>query len=180
MKNSQVPPNKKDKKIPPKSAVIKKRLFFVMIGLVLIIPLASFGIYETGRHSGWWGDSDSVRALRREPMAAKDLLGMELVHSQETPRAEDNYKSYPYMRRWFEVPEGEDMEVAMEKVVDAAVKDGWEKQKFEFKDSEWYGKKTSQEEQNMNIYIKLQIPSDNDPYYNYRYKAPVIIVRISI
>ena len=153
MKNSQVPPNKKDKKIPPKSAVIKKRLIFVAIGLV-ILSLAAFGIYETGRHSGWWGDSDSVKILRSEPIATKEFADIETLLYETTPPQEDNYKAPPYVRRWL-ASEILNQEEVFRRVIEFAKKDGWARYSDQDANDHWSGYKTiNKEERRMTIGIK--------------------------
>lgn len=179
MKNSQASPNKKIKLPSPKSAAIKKRLIFVAV--LAIMALFAFKFYEFGRLNRWWGDSDEVRILRKESIAAKDLLGMKLIYFEETKPEHQTFKSEPpYLRRWFSVPDNEDIIDAKHNVINFALQEGWMERDFNHKINEWYGSKYSKNGQLLYLYIKAQHPDTDDyPYYGYIHDDPLIIVGLS-
>ncbi|MBS7346693.1 MAG: hypothetical protein KIG14_03205, partial [Candidatus Sacchiramonaceae bacterium] len=164
MKKSQVPPNKKYKRPSSKSAVIKKRLIFVGIGLILA-PFLVFWGYETGRHDGWWGDSDSVKMLKREPIASVDFPSIDNLYYETTPPQEENFKTPPpYVRRWL----GSDtlsQEETFREIIAFAEEDGWVKQEESFLNQYyWLGYKIDNKGRKMKLKI-TKIERNNEYYF---------------
>ena len=72
-------PNKE----PERRRQIIKRV--IIAGIVLV---AVFGVYELGRQYHYWGEPDTLRALKTEPITNKKLLGLELVRSEQKGQGE--------------------------------------------------------------------------------------------
>ena len=65
--------------------ITKKQIKRIIIVLVCFLMAATL-IYEFGRiDMGIWGESNSMKQLRADPLAKTDLLGMVLIQSDEEP-----------------------------------------------------------------------------------------------
>ncbi len=176
MKKPQVPPSKNTNPSPSKSAIIKKRLIFIGIGLILA-PFLVFWGYETGRHDGWWGDSDSVKMLKHEPIASVDFPSIDNLYYETTPPQEENFKTPPpYVHRWL----GSDtlsQEEIFRSIIAFAEEDGWLKQEESFLNQYyWLGYKIDNKDRKMKLKI-TKIERNNEYYFQTFNKD---IVHISI
>lgn len=176
MKKSQVPPNKKYKRPSSKSAVIKKRLIFVGIGLILA-PFLVFWGYETGRHDGWWGDSDSVKMLKREPIASVDFPSIDNLYYETTPPQEENFKTPPpYVRRWL----GSDtlsQEETFREIIAFAEEDGWVGYSNDDTYNHWSGYKIVNKDGRRMI-LGIKKLSSGEEHYNKIIDKPTVNMRL--
>lgn len=141
----------------PKRQTVKNALIFS------IIIIAILGIGELGRKAGYWGEPDALRLIKAEKIASKDLLGLELVESEQFG---DGIllqrKVNPSIRNAFN-PRNGDVDKTISEIVQYAESDGWTQDKFFQND--WVGNKYPRD--NIELVMSLDTYQGN------------IIVRIS-
>lgn len=112
--------------------------------VTIVIAVAIIGVviggYFVGQHYKLWGEPASLRIMKKEPMASKELLGLELVEALETGKYSFPSKLViPSIERMFATDaEAKEMK---QRAIDAAVADGWEHDADYFDKSVWLARK---------------------------------------
>lgn len=80
----------------------RRRLVVVVAVLAVGVVVAGFfGVRELGREWGFWGQSDSLQVLLDDPLASKNLLNLQLVHSRLPDRGPLTKSQRPKVEHWF-------------------------------------------------------------------------------
>lgn len=115
---------KTTKKTTTKSASRQKKIIKWLI-IAVAAAVAVFGVYEVGRHGGYWGEPDTLRMIKKEKLASKNLLGMELLSSEQDGEGHLVVKTVtPSVTREFKAANG-NVDETIESIVTYAEQDGW-------------------------------------------------------
>lgn len=137
-----------------------KRSLIVGAVVLIVLAFAAYGVYEFGRNDQWWGETDAVRTLKADPMAATDLLGLELAHAEQPEPAGFLRKSNPpIINRWFSL-KNKDSEEVQRQTIELAEKHGWVNDASSSTDEYWNG--TKRDYQGNIISINIQSEKSND------------------
>ncbi len=145
-KQSSKKPTKTTKNwFKPKRQTVKNALIFS------IIIIAILGIGELGRKAGYWGEPDALRLIKTEKIASKDLLGLELVESEQFG---DGIllqrKVPPLIQNWFRI-EDDEMEKITNEIAKYAESDGWV-QNTSYHNN-WVGRKRLKNDLELTLFI---------------------------
>ena len=157
--------------------ITKKQIKRIIIVLVCFLMAATL-IYEFGRiDMGIWGESNSMKQLRADPLAKKDLLGMVLIQSDEEPNQSFMDLQTPHVDHWF-LPKNKSLEEARAEVIKYAEENGWtESPTSDDSDGIWWGIKPVNTEYDIDLFIQIE-----DPYNKSHslYQFSVKSVRVSL
>lgn len=130
-----------------------RRKVILWLCALLVVLSGSFGIYEFGRQSGWWGESDSLRILLADPMASSDLLNFKLLRAEQSKAPGFMHKATPsYVARWFS-PNNKNLDDARNEFTRLAEQKGWVYDPDSSTERYWNGRKTDIRGYTMSISI---------------------------
>ena len=116
--------DKTTRKTPSKPNLKSKRAITWAVIVIASVALL-FGVYEVGRYNNKWGEPDTLRAIKTEKLASKDLLELKLISSSQ--QGEGSFVSKiltSSVTREFE-PGGDGIDATVSKIVEFAEADGW-------------------------------------------------------
>ena len=155
----------------------KKQIKRILIVLVCFLMAATL-IYEFGRiDMGIWGESNSMKQLRADPLAKKDLLGMVLIQSDEEPNQSFMDLQTPHVDHWF-LPKNKSLEEARAEVIKYAEENGWTRKETNTdNDRYWSGTKFGGVSYDINLSVTIEDP-DNKSHSAYHFSTKS--VRVSL
>lgn len=140
-------PNKE----PERRRQIIKRV--IIAGIVLV---AVFGVYELGRQYHYWGEPDTLRALKTEPITNKKLLGLELVRSEQKGQGEIAMIETPAPSVTHEFRAQTDgVEATKQRIINYAESDGWvyDPTVYSQDENNWLWRKQGKESPRMTLVV---------------------------
>ena len=157
--------------------ITKKQIKRIIIVLVCFLMAATL-IYEFGRSDMHiWGESNSMKQLRADPLAKKDLLGMVLIQSDEEPNQSFMDLQAPHVDHWF-LPKNKSLEEAQAEVIKYAEENGWTRKETNTdNDRYWSGTKFGGVSYDINLSVTIEDP-DNKSHSAYHFS--VKSVRVSL
>lgn len=104
-----------------------KSTMVIIAMLVCLTLLAALGYatWEYGRNHQWWGDSDDMRELKSDPLAAEQVLGYPRLRTEESETEVFRFKSPgDEVKNWYSTG-SDDPVVARDRVIDFALDQGY-------------------------------------------------------
>ena len=104
-----------------------KNFMGLIVTVVCVVLLAGLGFatWEYGRNHQWWGDSDAMRELKSDPLAAEQVLGYPKLHTEESETEIFRFKPPgEEVKNWYSTG-SDDPVVARDRVVDFALDQGY-------------------------------------------------------
>ena len=134
----------------------RKRFRLLMIVVIAVVGIVALmvGGHEIGRKVGWWGESDAVRRLRADPLAAEDLLGLRLERAEQSePRGFMGKSGAIYVMHWFSIG-GRSMSEVKNDVIRYAEVNGWVYDEASSTEEYWNGKKLDENGDMMRLRVE--------------------------
>ena len=123
--------------------------------VVLVLAASAFAVWTIGRNSSWWGTSDAQRQLLADPMADRNLAGLQLQRSDESAAVGPLGKPQPpAVHHWFLLSDTPQSTLAH--LGDLATSSGWQQQVDLSNDTTWIGRKSGASGDVLQLVMRLE------------------------
>lgn len=127
----------------------------IVLIVVLVLAALAFAVWTFGRNSSWWGTSDAQRQLLADPMADRNLAGLQLQRSDESGAVGPLGKPRPpAVHHWFLLSNTPQSTLAH--LGDLATNAGWQQQVDLSNDTTWIGRKSGSGGGDLQLVIRLE------------------------
>jgi hypothetical protein len=128
------------------------------------VALTGYGVWEYGRNNGWWGETNQMRALKADPLAAEQLVGLRRIWVQQTQPSGFLGKPGPQIHQGWYAPDSGSRTASKDAVARYAESQGFTYDAVTSTGRYWNGwKPTDRENVKMSVSIQIDERDDNPP-----------------